>query len=218
MDFKQSVKEKLERKEITGIKLSDGRELRLFISSDATGNELCYYPKGMRRRGYPVSDSDLADFKSYVEVKKEYLTENQKTYTTLFKYLENAKKATFTNAYIRRCLAIPASFTEWMAEGKKSIYDLGITTGNKLDGKVITLVSVQKEVPYIVEAFLSAHYGGFQYSSGVFPFRGYDGRLEVSINEEGEALGHLAMEFKNRGNGYYYLFINDFKFIGYDVD
>lgn len=214
----EQIKEKLRNKEITGLKLNDGTTYRLFISSDDTGNRLCYYPKGYKRRGYPFHDYLLNDFKCFTGVAKDGLTELHKEYNMLFKYRELAKSASFENRFIRECLAIPDSYDKWIAEGKKSLYEYNVTTGNRIDGKVVTLASVQKEYPYIAEAFLSAFYNKVQYHSGQFDFRGYDGSVSVSVDSDGNSMGHLAMEFKGTGNGYYYLLINDFKFIGYDVD
>jgi len=214
----EQVREKLKSGEIIGFETIKNVKFRLFISSDATGNILCYYGKGRSRKGYQLHEYLLKDFKRWLEVKKSSLNEHQQAYNTLFKYRKLASEATFTNRYIRDCLKIPDTYDKWVAEGKKDLYGYHCTTGTRIDGKVITLASIQKDYPYIVEAYLSAFYNNVQYSSGRFDFRGYDGSLSVSVDEDGNSFGHLAMEFRNCGNGYYYLFINDFKFIGYDID
>lgn len=215
---KEQVREKLASGEITGFENSKGEKFRLFISSDSTGNILCYYKKRSSRNGYELHDYILMDFKRWIGLKKSNLNEHQQAYNVLFKYRKLASEATFKNGYIKDCLNIPDSYDKWVAEGKKDLYGYKVTTGTRIDGKVITLASIQEKYPYIVEAYLSAFYNKVQYSSGRFDFRGYEGSLSVTVDEDSNSMGHLAMEYKGCGNGYYYLFINDFKFIGYDID
>jgi hypothetical protein len=125
------------------------------------------------------------------------------------KYRKEASKATFTNSFIRRCL---------QADVDKSLYENGITTGNDIDGKIISLASIAKANPRAVKDFETAMKNCVLYCSRRFPFRGYEGSLEVTVAGHGEAMGHFSMEYQGTGNGYYYLLINDKNFIGYDVD
>jgi hypothetical protein len=50
-----------------------------------------------------------------------------------------------------------------------------------------------------------------------YNFAGYEMSIEIH-NDNGVFRGFLSLEYKNCGNGYYYLLINDDNFIGYDVD
>ena len=51
-----------------------------------------------------------------------------------------------------------------------------------------------------------------------FDYNGYDGSVSFVKDDKGDFRGYFAKEFRNCGNGYYYLLINDNYFIGYDVD
>ena len=192
------------------------KPVRLFYKDES--GTLCFFKENSSRRGYVVPDNFFETFEEYVYEKKAQFTPEQKTYNTLFKYLKMARQAEHTNKFIRICLRIPPTFQDWQKAGSKGLYESGITTGNRKDGEVISLASVQKRYPYIVDAFQSAMAGRFQYDSGRVEFRNYEATLSVTIDEDGNAMGHLAMEFKNCGNGYYYLMINEKNFIGYDVD
>ena len=49
------------------------------------------------------------------------------------------------------------------------------------------------------------------------PFRGYELTISTRKEDNGDFAGSLSLEYKNCGNGYYYLLINDDCFIGYDI-
>ena len=58
-----------------------------------------------------------------------------------------------------------------------------------------------------------------------FNFRGYDGSLWVEVydkddgyHQAGDLKAGFSKEFRNCGNGYYYLLINEQTFIGCDID
>ena len=127
------------------------------------------------------------------------------------KFIEKAKKATFTNPYIRKCLA---------ADPAKSPYENGLSTGVPIEGKIITLDSIRKQYPWIADQFKFALKAGRPYHSSRGPFRGYEMSLELwwANEEKTELSACLALEYKDCGNGYYYLLINDNEFIGYDID
>jgi hypothetical protein len=177
-----------------------GEKRRLFITRDGVICKIC---KGRRNAGYPFSDWAGVS-KIFYPVPKTDLQKNP-----VEKYRREASKAGFTNDFIRRCRE---------ADANRTLYENGITTGNAIDGKIITLASVAKAAPYEAERFLAAMKNRTVCHSGRFPFRGYEGTLEVTVDERGEPMGYLAVEFKNCGNGYYYQLINEQNFIGYDVD
>lgn len=56
------------------------------------------------------------------------------------------------------------------------------------------------------------------FSSFRFDFCGYDGTLWCEPRENGDMAAGFSKEFRNCGNGYYYLLINDEYMIGYDID
>lgn len=126
------------------------------------------------------------------------------------KYIDKAKKATFTNDYIRKCLA---------SDPSKSPYENGLSTGVPIEGKIITLKSFGKQYPWIEQQFREALKERRPYRSGRVPFRGYEATLELWHNGiEGDISGSLSLEYKDCGNGYYYMLVNDDEFIGYDID
>ena len=126
------------------------------------------------------------------------------------KFIRKAKLATFTNDYIRKCIA---------SDPAKSPYENGLSTGVPIEGKIITLKSFGKQYPWIEEQFRDALKERRQYRSGRVRFRGYDATLELWQNGiEGDISGSLSLEYKDCGNGYYYMLVNDDEFIGYDID
>ncbi len=133
------------------------------------------------------------------------------------KYKREAAKATFTNPFIRNCLA---------ADENKCPYENNLSTGSSNEGKIISLQSIRNAgYSFIVEKFSKALKDKIEYSSSRFPFRGYEctlsistHRLESSYTSPGDVIGYLSLEYKDCGNGYYYLLINEEKFIGYDKD
>lgn len=133
------------------------------------------------------------------------------------KYQREAAKAGFTNPFIRKILN---------ADYGKNLYENGITTGTCIDGQIITLDAVRKwcgETVY--KPFCEAVRNRISYHSERFEFRGYDGSLWVEpCNKDdgyrwaGDLKAGFSKEYRNCGNGYYYLLINERTFIGYDVD
>ena len=126
------------------------------------------------------------------------------------KYIRKAQAATFTNPFIRKCLA---------ADPAKTPFENGLSTGNDIDGKIISLKSFGKEHPYIEQEFRQALRERMPYNSGRWPFRGYQATLELWEGpERGDIYGLLSLEYKDCANGYYYQLVNDEKFIGYEKD
>ena len=53
---------------------------------------------------------------------------------------------------------------------------------------------------------------------GVYRILTYDGTLWCEPRENGDMAAGFSKEYRNCGNGYYYLLINDEFMIGYDID
>lgn len=56
------------------------------------------------------------------------------------------------------------------------------------------------------------------FSTCRFDFCGYDGTLWCEPRDNGDMSAGFSKEYRNCGNGYYYLLINDEYVIGYDID
>jgi len=127
------------------------------------------------------------------------------------KFIKKAALATFTNDFIRKCLA---------ADPAKSPYENGLSTGVPIEGKIISLKSFGLQHPYYEQEFRKALKERRTFHSPRVPFRGYEATLELWWEDEAktELSGCLSLEYKDCGNGYYYLLINDDEFIGYDID
>lgn len=211
----QELETAVRNKEITIAIDKAGKKHRLFI---ATNGLLCRFKPKSSRRGYYI---DYRDFDNYIEFKApQTLSETdklKKQYNVIAKYKRLAQQATFTNRFIEDCKKIP-NFDEWIKE-PKGLYELGITTGNKIDGKVVSIDRIAKKYRHYAEQLREAirTQTAAQICYSV-PFAGYDMGLSTVKTETGEFIGYLSLEFKGCGNGYYYLLINDNNFIGYDVD
>ncbi len=223
------LQDAVENKDIVSAKTKEGQLYRLFV---ATNERLCYFPKGKSRVGYVVGEGLFSDFKTF-QGKPEPKTAEAKLksqYNEIAKYKKLASLATFTNSFIEDCKKLP-DFETWVKDLKKdeydstreprpkSLYDLHITTGNKIDGKVVSIERIGKQYPHYAQRLREAikNQSEGHICSGV-SFAGYDMSLSTAKREVGEFIGYLSLEFKDCGNGYYYLLINDDNFIGYDVD
>lgn len=128
------------------------------------------------------------------------------------KYKTKAQKASFSNSWLRKIV---------QADPSKSLYENGITTGSRIDGKVITVKSLEKADSYEAQRLRRAIATHTPYRSCRFPFRGYEATIEAwkgGNDLENELHVSLSLEYKDCGNGYYYLLINDNEFIGYETD
>lgn len=211
----EHLKDKLEKKEIVGFIDTDNKKFRLFIADNL--GYVCYFGKGKKRFGYRLDATHLFKFKKFLY--PSTLTKEQKTFNVIHKYKTYAEKARFTNDWLDKCLELPDTFNDWVADGKKGLYEYGITTGNGIDGKVITIDGIAKEYSGIASEIRQAVSNCINYHSSRVRFRGYDMSIEIRYDEDtGEIRGWLSMEYKDCGNGYYYLLINNDAFIGYDVD
>lgn len=126
------------------------------------------------------------------------------------KYKKLARLASHTNAWLRQIAD---------ADPEKSLFENHITTGTTIDGKCIRLSTIEKYCGYMVmECFREAFKKKEKYSSYRFDFCGYDGTLWCEPREDGDMAAGFMKEYRNTGNGYYYLLINDNTMIGYDID
>ena len=139
-------------------------------------------------------------------VMKVFAPEQDKNPT--LKFIKEAKKAGFRNSFIEKCLA---------ADPDKGPYENGLSTGTIIDGRCITTKAVAEEFPYTMELFWQKFKSGQTWQSSRNRWRGYDMTLWVN-NVNGDVNAGLSMEYKDCGNGRYYLLINEEKFIGMDID
>lgn len=188
------------------------------------------------RRGYSLYESDLARYAQFILSKPAETGEERlrKEYRLIEKYKRMAGEASFANPFIRDCLALPdldswrmdlvepSSWEKDKVRRPKTLYELHITTGTNIDGKVISLNRIAKKYPREIERLRESIRNR---SAGTFitgrwaKFAGYDISIETDLNtESGDFRGFLSLEYAGCGNGYYYLLINDENFIGYDVD
>lgn len=193
----------------------DGVKYRFFI---AEGEYLCYFKKGSSRKGRIFETELLNKNIDKVEFQKTEKDIESINWKLIEKYRKYAEKS--DGLYLGEiCKQLPKTYDQWLDEGSKCLYGYHITTGNKIDGKVITMAAIAKQYPYIVESAKKALNNKTKYSSSTVNFRGYDMSINIYPDEEnGTIRGYLNMEFKGMGNGYYYMLINNDSFIGVDVD
>jgi len=212
MILTEEINQKFKDRKIKKAVLKNGLKVRVFM---AEGGYICQFKKGSSRRGYPI---DLDNIESFVETELSTEEEKEKaTFKIINKFRKEALKATFTNDFIRDCIALPDTFEKWVEEGKKSPYQYSVTTGCKITGDLISVETVAKNY-WNGNALKQAIVEKKDFSSGTFRFQGYDGSVQFKKEENGDFKGWLSKEYKDCGNGYYYLLINDKYFIGYDVD
>ena len=212
--FTDEVIQKLKDRTTKRAKLVDGTVVRVFLSE---GGSLCQFRGKSTRRGFIMDIGNVAELlegKPAAEIDID-----KRTYKQVAKFLKQAKKAKFKNDFINDCLALPDTFEKWVADGKKSAYEYHITTGCSVTGDLISIETIAKHMPdYCREGFLNAIKEHFNYSTSRFPFLGYEASIQLKKEENGEFRGWLSKEYKDCGNGYYFLLINEDYFIGYDKD
>ena len=218
---------------IIGAVATNGKKDRFFISD---GGSLCRFKPRSNRRGYVVCESDLARYEQFLHPKPPSTAKEKlgKGYRLIEKYKRMAGEASFTNPFIRDCLSLP-DFDSWSRDlvepsswekdkkpRPKTLYELQVTTGTQIDGKVISLNRISKKYPREIERFresIRTRTAGTYITNRWAKFAGYDISLETDLDTEtGDFRGFLSLEYAGCGNGYYYLLINDENFIGYDVD
>ena len=128
----------------------------------------------------------------------------------VMKFKKLADKATFTNKFIESIKK---------ADLSKDLYENGITTGTDIDGQCIRLKTLEKWCgSIVVNEFLNSFKNHKRFVSMRFPLYGYDGTLWCEEDNNGNMYAGLSKEYRNCGNGYYYMLINDETFIGCDID
>jgi len=229
----QQLYEAVKNGSILGAIDNNGKKHRFFISD---GGSLCRFKPRSSRRGYSLYESDLACYSQFIPSRPLQTGEERllKDYRLIEKYKRMAGEASFSNPFIRDCLALPdldawrnevvepSSWERDKSPRPKTLYELHITTGTNIDGKVISLNRIAKKYPREIERLRESIRNR---SAGVFiagrwaKFAGYDITIETDLNiATGDFRGFLSLEYAGCGNGYYYLLINDENFIGYDVD
>ena len=204
--------EKINKREITEAILTDGSKVRIFFGINGY---LCQFKKGSRKYGYVLDENRI---QSLVEPKvKKVKTPDEINFKMISKFRKEALKATFTNEFIRDCIALPDTFEKWVNEGKKSPYEYSITTGCKITGDLVSIKSLAKK-NYWLQRLSEAIKNKENFLSGRFDLYGYDGSIQFKKEDNGDFKGWLSKEYRDCGNGYYYLLINDEYFIGYDID
>lgn len=229
----QELHEAVKNGSIIGAVGTNGKKDRFFISDNGS---LCRFKPRSSRRGYLVSESDLARYAQFIHPNSPPTGEEKlrKEYRIIEKYKRIAGEASFTNPFIRDCLALPdldawrtdlVEPNSWEKDKEprpKTLYELHITTGTNIDGKVISLNRIARKYPREIERLRESIRNR---SAGTFitgrwaKFAGYDISIETDFDTvTGDFRGFLSLEYAGCGNGYYYLLINDENFIGYDVD
>ena len=140
----------------------NGKKDRLFIS--ASGG-LCRFNPRSSRRGYCLQEFEVARYTQFIPPKASPTGEEklEREYRIIEKYKRMAGEASFTNPFIRDCLAIP-DFDLWRKDlvepnswekdkepRPKTLYELHVTTGTNIDGKVISVNRIAKKYPLAIE-------------------------------------------------------------------
>ena len=182
----------------------NGKRRRLFINRDE--NIIGIVAPGKRKMGYVFSDWKSIEKIYYPSANVETDRERK----LVLKYKRLAALATHTNAWLRDIAA---------ADPEKSLYENNITTGTSIDGMCISLARIEKYCGSVrMELFRKALKDGKSYSTSRFDFCGYDGTLWCEPRDNGDMIAGFSKEYRDCGNGYYYLLINDEYVIGYDID
>lgn len=214
MELSKEQRDGINNRQIREAILTNGEKVRIFFS---TNGFLCQFKKGSRKYGWSLHESEI---ERLIEPKKR--TEksiDEKTFKLISKFRKEALKASFTNDFIRDCISLPKTFEEWVNDGKKSPYEYHITTGCKITGDLVSIESISKKFNVNYRQMIKdAIKEQKNFSTGRFDYNGYDGSIELRKDDDGQFRGFLSKEYRNCGNGYYYLLINDNYFIGYDVD
>lgn len=181
-----------------------GKRRRLFINRSE--NVIGIIAQGKRKRGYIFTDWASIE-KIYYPSQEQETNRDRKL---ILKYQKLARLATHTNDWLRKIAG---------ADLEKSLYENRITTGTCIDGKCIGLATIEKYCgTAYMHLFRQAMKNKEAFSTCRFDFCGYDGTLWCEPRDNGDMAAGFSKEYRNCGNGYYYLLINDEYMIGYDID
>jgi hypothetical protein len=205
----QEIREKFASNEITGFATKICK-YRLFVASNGL---LCYFKKGSSRRGFPLEERHTSDFVEYIYEKPEDY--DLIVYKKIAKFRKYATKASFVNNFIERCLKLPDTYEKWVNEGKKGLYESGVTTGCTKDGEIISIDALSSILD--TNELRDAIKNRRNYSVYRRKFRGYDTTVSLEY-VNGDFRGYLSLEYVGCGNGHYYYLINDENFIYTDKD
>lgn len=191
--------------------LIGGKRRKLFINRNE--GVIGIIAPRKKRNGYLFSAWDSIE-KICNPVQKNEIGQEDRQRRLILKYQNLAAKASFSNIYTRCILN---------ADLTKSLYENDITTGTRIDGQVISLEAIRKWCGVAnYQKFKEALKEKKSFDSGRFNFRGYDGTLWVNTYTSNDGINEInagfSKEYRNCGNGYYYLLVNDDNFIGYDID
>lgn len=123
------------------------------------------------------------------------------------KFIREARKASFSNSFIRDCLK---------ADPSKSPCLNRLSTGVPIEGQLVSLERIDRMCWGFLEQWKKC-WEEKRDGRWTFDFCGYDGSVELAWRD-GEPYAWLNKEYRGCGNGYYYLLVNDKYFIGYDID
>lgn len=182
----------------------EGKRRRLFINRSE--NVIGIIALGKRKRGYIFTNWASIEKIYYPSQKQEENTDRK----LILKYQKLARLATHANDWLRKIAG---------ADLEKSLYENRITTGTRIDGKCIGLATIEKYCgTAYMHLFRQAMKNKENFSTCRFDFCGYDGTLWCEPRDNGDMAAGFSKEYRNCGNGYYYLLINDEYMIGYDID
>lgn len=181
------------------------KQVRFFIS---TTNTLCYQTGRMKKRGWVYDNQTLSSICKIVPEKgKVDAKEKQRKLINKLKN-EVEKHTSFSNSFIQ-CVK--------NANPDLSMYENKLSSGNRIEGKFISLKSIAKHLRIDVSE-LEAHIKNqTNWESHRFPMNGLEATVQFVKNDKGFH-GYLNLEYKGCLNGYYYLLISDRYFCGYDID
>lgn len=191
-----------------------GKRRRLFINRDV--DQIGIVAPRRKRHGYVFGNWESIE-KVYYPVEKDSPMLETQQRRMVDKYRKMAAQASFSSPYLRKVLA---------ADPNKGLYENRLTSGTAIDGKVISLRTVERWCGHFeMQRFRQAVRECRSYHSLRFKFQGYEGSLWVEPCKdtddgyrEGDLRAGFSKEYKGCLNGYYYLLIDDDHFIGYDVD
>lgn len=184
----------------------EGKRRRLFINRNE--NVIGIVAPGKRKRGYLFTDWASIEKIYYPSQEQEQGANTDRK--LILKYQKLARLATHTNDWLRKIAN---------ADLEKSLNENRITTGTRIDGQCIRLSTIEKYCGKgNISLFRQAMKDKKKFSTCRFDFCGYDGTLWCEPRESGDMAAGFSKEYRNCGNGYYYLLVNDEYMIGYDID
>ena len=193
--------------------MHNGKPLRLILDKYSA---IWALAPNKRAQGYQVDWEGEKEVK--VEKTKEPADEKLRMYRLIEKYRKLGMDSDMDNTFIDSCKALPKTFAEWEQTGFKKPYQFGITTGCRIDGKIISLDTMLKGAHQSLEAYVRqqiAHKQPFVDSATgrdheyIYYLEGRlekDGRFIVNYNQKVGRTTHT------------YLMIDGLRFIGYDID